>query len=69
MVSYGLSRKFFDYKFKVDEATSIIFSGLFFHMSINIAAKFIVYRLNINEDIEPVPNTRFHGNFLNFALF
>ena len=29
--------------FKINEATGFIFSELFFDMSVNIAAKFIVY--------------------------
>ena len=58
MGSYGFSHRFFKYNFKINEATGFIFSGLLFHMSIFIT-----------EDIELVPNTPFHGNFLNFPLF
>ena len=51
MVFYVLSRKIFDYNFKNNETTGFIVSGLFFHMSINIAAE--VFLLNITEDSEP----------------
>ena len=53
MVFYVLSRTILDYNFKNNEVTGFIGSGLFFHMSINIAAKFLFYWLNITEDIEP----------------
>ena len=53
MVFYVLSRRIFDYNFKNNEATGFIVSELFFDMSINIAAKFLFYQLNITEDIEP----------------
>ena len=68
MGSYDLSRRFFEYIFKINEATSCISSGLFFHMSINIATKFVVYYLNITEDTELVPNTPFPENFLNHIV-
>ena len=43
MVFYVLSvsQMIFDYNFNNNEATGFIVSGLFFHMSINIAAKFL----------------------------
>ena len=53
MVFYGLSRKFFDWKLKINDTTDFIFSGLFFHVFINIAAKFFVYQLNIPDDTKP----------------
>ena len=53
MVIYVLSRTILDYNFKNNEVTGFIGSGLFFHMSINTAAKFLFYWLNITEDIEP----------------
>ena len=40
MVLYGFSRRFFDYNFKINEATDFIFPENFFHMSIKIAAIF-----------------------------
>ena len=42
MVFYVLSRKFFYYNFKNKKRTGFIASGLFFHMSINIAAIFFI---------------------------
>ena len=53
MVFYVLSRTILDYNFKNNKVTGFIVSGLFFHMSINIAGKFLFYWLNITEDIEP----------------
>ena len=53
MVFYGLSRRFFDYNFKINLPTDFIVSVLFFHMPISIAAKFLVYWLSITEDIDP----------------
>ena len=43
MAFYGLSRTIFNYNFKNNKVTSFIVSGPFFHMSINIVAKFIFY--------------------------
>ena len=43
MVFYRLSRKIFDYNFKINEATGFIFFIISLHMSINIAAKLFVY--------------------------
>ena len=57
MGSYDLSRRLFEYNFKINEITGFIYSGLFFHVSINIATKFLVYYLNIAEDIEHVQHT------------
>ena len=42
MVFYGFSQRFFDYNFKINEATDFIFSENFFHMSIKIAAIFFL---------------------------
>ena len=71
MIFYVLSWRIFDYDFKNNEATSFIVSGLFFHMSINVAAKFffISWILLKKVSLTAVPNTRFHGNVLTFALF
>ena len=46
----------------------IHFLVMFFHMAINIAAKFLVYSLDITS-LETVLKTLFYRNFLNFTLF
>ena len=43
MTFHDLSRRFFDYNFKINEAAGFTFPGVFFHMSIYIAAKFLVF--------------------------
>ena len=70
MVFCSLSQRSFDSNFKNNEATGFIISGLFFHMSVNIAAKilFISWILLKILRLTAVTNTRFHGNFLSFAL-
>ena len=50
---FGLSWKFFNYNFQIDEAADFIFSERFYHLPINVPVKFFVYWLNITEDIEP----------------
>ena len=42
MVFYGFSQRFFNYNFKINEATDFIFSENFFHISIKIAAIFFL---------------------------
>ena len=71
MVFYVLSRRIFDYNFKNNEATGFIVSALFFHKSINIAAKFLFLSWILLKimSLTAVPKTSFHGNFLTFALF
>ena len=52
LVFHGLLRRIFYYNFRINEVTGFIVSGVFFHLSINIAAILLVDWLNITEDIE-----------------
>ena len=53
MTFYDLPQRISEYKFQINETTGLIVSRLSFNTAINIAARFLVYQLNITEDIDP----------------
>ena len=53
MTFYDLPQRISEYKFQINEATGLIVSRLSFNTTISIAARFLVYQLNITKDIDP----------------